>query len=135
MIKPIMQEFHNAEISKLTANKTIPEFSSGDTIALKLKIGERTSNYEGICIARRNRGLGSSFTLEKSSFGEKVRRIFPLYHPNILEIKVLKRGQVRRAKLNYLRNRSSKEARIPEAKFGHKAKLMAKSSNKVSAKK
>lgn len=130
MINPVLQEFEKAEIAKLTANKVIPEFSSGDTLLLKLKIGERTSNYEGICIGRRNRGLVSSFTLEKSSFGEKVRRVFPLYHPNILEIKVTKRGKVRRAKLNYLRSRSSKEARIPEAKSGYKAKLIAKAVNK-----
>lgn len=126
MTSSVVQAFEAEEISRLTSNKTIPEFASGDTIALKLKIGERTSNYEGICIGRKNRALGSSFTLEKSSFGEKVRRVFPLYSPSILEIKVLKRGKVRRAKLNYLRTRSSKEGRIPEAKFGYKGKLIAK---------
>lgn len=126
MTSSVVQAFEAEEISRLTSNKTIPEFASGDTVALKLKIGERTSNYEGVCIGRKNRALGSSFTLEKTSFGEKVRRVFPLYSPNILEIKILKRGKVRRAKLNYLRTRSSKEARIAEAKFGYKGKLIAK---------
>lgn len=126
MINPTMQQFHDSEIARLTENKQIPEFFAGDTVALKLKIGDRTSNYEGVCVARRNRGLGSAFTLEKVSFGERVRRVFPLYSPSILEIKVLKRGKVRRAKLNYLRYRSSKEGRIAEAKTGYKGKLSSK---------
>lgn len=121
-----MQQFQQAEIQRLTEGKVIPEFFSGDTLSLRLKIGERVTVYEGICVGRRNRGLGSSFSLEKVSFGERVRRVFPLYSPNILEIKVLKRGKVRRAKINYLQYRSSKEGRIAEAKTGYKGKLSAK---------
>lgn len=126
MTNPLVQQFEKAEIERLTANKEFPEFAAGDTLRLKLKIGERTAFYEGLCIGRRNRGLGSAFTVEKNSFGIAVRRVFPLYSPSILEVQVLKRGKVRRAKLNYLRARSSKESRLSEAKFGYKGKLVAK---------
>ena len=98
--------------------KAIPEFRPGDTLRVGVKVveGERTrvQNYEGVCIARANRGLGSSFTVRKLSFGEGVERVFPLYSPNIDSIEVVRRGAVRRAKLYYLRGRTGKSARIAE---------------------
>src|SRR3546814_762008 len=95
-----------------------PEFRPGDTIRVGVRVveGERTrvQAYEGVCIARANRGLGSSFTVRKISFGEGVERVFPLYSPNIDSIEVVRRGAVRRAKLYYLRGRTGKAARIAE---------------------
>ncbi len=100
------------------SGKTIPEFRPGDTLRVGVKVveGERTriQNFEGVCIARSNRGLGSSFTVRKISFGEGVERVFPLYSPNIDSIEVVRRGAVRRAKLYYLRGRTGKAARIAE---------------------
>lgn len=106
------------QIAKLTANRSIPAFRAGDTLKVGVKVieGERTrvQNYEGVCIARSNKGLGSSFTVRKISFGEGVERVFPLYSPTIESITVMRRGDVRRAKLYYLRGRSGKSARIAE---------------------
>jgi large subunit ribosomal protein L19 len=100
------------------SGKKIPEFRPGDTLRVGVKVveGERTrvQNYEGVCIARANRGLGSSFTVRKISFGEGVERVFPLYSPNVESIEVVRRGAVRRAKLYYLRGRTGKAARIAE---------------------
>ena len=99
-------------------NPTIPEFAPGDTIIVNVKVkeGERTrvQAYEGVCIARSNKGLGSNFTVRKISYGEGVERVFPLYAPMIDSIKVVRRGKVRRAKLYYLRDRRGKSARIAE---------------------
>ena len=96
----------------------LPEFRPGDTLRVGVKVveGERTriQNFEGVCIARANRGLGSSFTVRKISFGEGVERVFPLYSPNVDSIAVVRRGAVRRAKLYYLRGRTGKAARIAE---------------------
>ena len=96
----------------------IPEFRPGDTLRVGVRVveGDRTrvQNFEGVCIARANRGLGSSFTVRKISFGEGVERVFPLYSPNIETIEVVRRGAVRRAKLYYLRGRTGKAARIAE---------------------
>ena len=100
------------------SGKTIPEFRPGDTLRVGVKVveGERTriQNFEGVCIARANKGLGSSFTVRKISFGEGVERVFPLYSPNVESIEVVRRGAVRRAKLYYLRGRTGKSARIAE---------------------
>ena len=96
----------------------MPEFQAGDTLRVAVKVveGERTrvQNFEGVCIARSNKGLNSNFTVRKISYGEGVERVFPLYSPVISEIAVVRRGDVRRAKLYYLRGRSGKSARIAE---------------------
>ena len=112
----LIQTIEAEEIAK--AGKTIPEFRPGDTlrVGVKVKEGERTrvQQFEGVCIARSNKGIGSSFTVRKISFGEGVERVFPLYSPTIESIVVVRRGAVRRAKLYYLRGRSGKSARIAE---------------------
>jgi len=114
----IIQTLEAEQIAKLTAVRAIPRFRAGDTlkVGVKVKEGERTrvQNFEGVCIARSNKGLGSSFTVRKISFGEGVERVFPLYAPVIEHIEVVRRGVVRRAKLYYLRGRSGKSARIVE---------------------
>ena len=103
---------------QITANKKITEFSPGDTIKVGVKIvegkRERIQYFEGVCIAKKNRDLNSSFTVRKISFGEGVERTFALYSPNVDSIKVIRSGKVRRAKLYYLRDRKGKSARIAE---------------------
>jgi large subunit ribosomal protein L19 len=98
--------------------KDIPEFRAGDTVRVGVRVveGERTrvQNFEGVCIARSNRGINSNFTVRKMSFGEGVERVFPLYSPNVESITVVRKGVVRRAKLYYLRGRTGKRARIAE---------------------
>jgi large subunit ribosomal protein L19 len=114
----LIQQLEAEAIEQFKTSKTIPEFRPGDTLRVGVKVveGERTrvQNYEGVCIARANKGLGSSFTVRKISFGEGVERVFPLYSPNIESIEVVRRGAVRRAKLYYLRGRTGKAARIAE---------------------
>ncbi len=114
----LIQQIEAEEIAK--AGKVIPEFRPGDTLRVGVKVieGERTrvQAYEGVCIARSNRGFNSNFTVRKMSFGEGVERVFPLYSPNIDSITVVRRGVVRRAKLYYLRGRTGKRARIAERK-------------------
>ena len=99
-------------------SKDIPAFRPGDTVRVGVKVveGERTrvQNFEGVCIARSNKGMGSNFTVRKISFGEGVERVFPLYSPNVDSITVVRKGIVRRAKLYYLRGRTGKRARIAE---------------------
>ncbi len=106
------------QLAKLA--KKIPEFKAGDTVRVMCKIVEgenkRIQAFEGVCIARKNDGLNSNFTVRKISFGEGVERVFPLYSPNIDEIKVLRKGKVVRSKLYYLRNLFGKAARIEEEK-------------------
>jgi large subunit ribosomal protein L19 len=113
----ILQKFEKKEQEKLLANGAIPEFAPGDTLRVLVKViegeKERMQSFEGVCIARRSRGIGSSVTVRKISFGEGVERIFPLYSPNI-KLEVVRRGVVRRAKLYYLRGRLGKSARIVE---------------------
>ena len=103
-----------------TLGKDIPDFRAGDTLRVGVRVveGERTrvQNFEGVCIARSNRGINSNFTVRKMSFGEGVERVFPLYSPNVESIDVVRRGVVRRAKLYYLRGRTGKRARIAERK-------------------
>jgi len=114
----LIQTLEAEQIAKITGEKAIPDFRPGDTIRVGVKVieGERTrvQAYEGVCIARSNKGMGSSFTVRKISFGEGVERVFPLYSPNIDSIEVVRKGVVRRAKLYYLRGRTGKSARIAE---------------------
>src|SRR5437868_6726156 len=114
----LIQQLEAEQIESLTQGRAIPEFRPGDTLRVGVKVveGDRTrvQNFEGVCIARANRGLGSSFTVRKISFGEGVERVFPLYSPIIDHIEVVRRGDVRRAKLYYLRGRTGKAARIAE---------------------
>ena len=112
----LAQQFEQQQIIKLSEGKVFPKFIAGDTIKVHVKIiegnTERVQVYEGLCIGRKNRGLGSSFTVRKISHGEGVERIFPLYSPKIANIELVKRGIVRRAKLYYMRNLRGKSARI-----------------------
>ena len=114
----LIQTLEQEAIDALTADRKIPEFRPGDTVRVGVRVveGERTrvQNYEGVCIARSNRGINSNFTVRKMSFGEGVERVFPLYSPNVEAIEVVRRGAVRRAKLYYLRGRTGKSARIAE---------------------
>ena len=114
----LIQTIEAENIAKFMEIKTVPQFRAGDTLRIGVRVveGERTrvQNYEGVCIARSNKGMGSNFTVRKISFGEGVERVFPLYSPNIDSIEVVRRGIVRRAKLYYLRGRSGKSARIVE---------------------
>ena len=113
-----IEDINKAAIQKITAKKKITEFSPGDTINVGVKIvegkRERIKYFEGVCIAKKNRDLNSSFTVRKISFGEGVERTFALYSPNVASIKVIRSGKVRRAKLYYLRDRKGKSARIAE---------------------
>ena len=114
----LIETLEREAIDALTADKSIPEFRPGDTLRVGVKVieGDRTrvQAFEGVCIARANKGVGSSFTVRKISFGEGVERVFPLYSPIIENIEVVRRGAVRRAKLYYLRGRTGKSARIAE---------------------
>jgi large subunit ribosomal protein L19 len=105
-------------VDKLSGERPVPEFRPGDTLKVHLKVVEGTREriqvFEGVCIGRKNRGLHSSFTVRKISYGEGVERVFPLYSPRIDKIEVVRRGDVRRAKLYYLRGRRGKAARIRE---------------------
>ena len=113
-----IEDINKAAIKKIVANKKISDFSPGDTIKVGVKIvegkRERIQYFEGVCIAKKNRDINSSFTVRKISFGEGVERTFALYSPNVDSIKVIRTGKVRRAKLYYLRDRKGKSARIAE---------------------
>jgi len=114
----IIQAYEAEQIARLTAQRAVPKFRPGDTLRVAVKVVEgertRTQAFEGVCIARSNKGLNSNFTVRKISYGEGVERVFPLYSPTIAEITVIRRGDVRRAKLYYLRGRRGKSARIAE---------------------
>jgi large subunit ribosomal protein L19 len=114
----IIETLEQEEISKLTAEREVPEFSAGDTLRVHVKVvegtRERVQVFEGVCIARKNSRLNSAFTVRKISYGEGVERVFPLYSPRIEQIEVMRRGAVRRAKLYYLRELRGKKARIAE---------------------
>ena len=116
----VIEQIEREQIEQLTDGRTVPDFRPGDTVRVNVKViegsRERVQAFEGVCIARRNRGLNSSFTVRKISYGEGVERIFPLYSPTIDGIEVVRRGRVRRAKLYYLRGRTGKAARIAEAR-------------------
>jgi len=125
----IIQQLEKEQIEKLSAARAVPDFKPGDTLNVKVKViegnRERVQAYEGVCIARKNDGLNSSFTVRKISYGEGVERVFPLYSPNLAEIEVIRRGDVRRAKLYYLRERRGKSARIAEQTTGYSGKVTA----------
>ncbi|TQL17466.1 LSU ribosomal protein L19P [Zymomonas mobilis] len=114
----LIQTLEAEQIAKLQENKSIPDFRAGDTLKVGVRVVEgeriRIQFYEGVCIARSNKAIGSSFTVRKISFGEGVERVFPIYSPNVDSIEVVRRGVVRRAKLYYLRGRRGKAARIAE---------------------
>ena len=114
----LLKQIENEQVAKLTAGKDIPDFQPGDTLLVNVKVVEgersRVQAYEGVCIGRAGAGLNENFTVRKISYGEGVERVFPLYSPMIDSIKVVRRGQVRRAKLYYLRGRRGKSARIVE---------------------
>jgi large subunit ribosomal protein L19 len=131
----LMQSLEQEAVKNLAAKRPVPEFSPGDTLRVTIIVEEdkaadkaekaekgnkdakphrRTQAFEGVCIARKNAGINSSFTLRKISYGEGVERIFPLYSPRIVSIEVVRKGSVRRAKLYYLRGRTGKKARIAE---------------------
>jgi large subunit ribosomal protein L19 len=133
----LMQTLEQDEVKKLLAKRPVPEFAPGDTVRVTIVVEEdkaaekpekgakpakaeegrahrRTQAFEGVCIARKNAGVNSNFTLRKISYGEGVERIFPLYSPRITAIEVVRKGSVRRAKLYYLRGRTGKAARIAE---------------------
>jgi len=118
----ILDKIEKQQIEKVLAERPIPDFSAGDTLKVNVKVvegtRERIQAFEGVCIARKNAGVRSSFTVRKISYGEGVERLFPLYSPRISSIEVVRRGKVRRAKLYYLRERQGKSARIAERSTG-----------------
>ena len=114
----LLETLEAEQQKKLEATRGVPRFDPGDTVRVSVKVvegeRERIQAFEGVCIARKNAGINSNFTLRKISYGEGVERIFPLYSPRITAIEVVRRGAVRRAKLYYLRGRTGKAARIAE---------------------
>lgn len=116
----ILDKIGKSQMNAITEQRTIPKFGPGDTVKISVKVvegaRERVQAFEGVCIAQSNRGINSSFTVRKISYGEGVERIFPLHSPKIQAIDVIRRGAVRRAKLYYLRGRTGKAARIAEKK-------------------
>jgi len=114
----IIESIEKEQIAKLNAGKNIPAFKAGDTLKVHTKVKEgdreRIQVYEGVCIARKNDGLNSSFTVRKISFGEGVERVFPLYSPNVAKIEVARIGKVRRAKMYFLRALRGRSARIAD---------------------
>ena len=114
----LLQELEAEQVTKLAGERPVPPFQPGDTVRVSVRVvegeRERVQAFEGVCIARKNAGINSNFTLRKISYGEGVERIFPLYSPRISAIEVVRRGAVRRAKLYYLRARRGKSARIAE---------------------
>ena len=130
----IIDEINSEQIAKSVAKRAVPEFRPGDTLKVSVRVKEgereRVQAFEGVCIARRNRGLQSSFTVRKISYGEGVERIFPLYSPQLAAIEVVRRGDVRRAKLYYLRGRTGKSARIAERRDERREEPKAKADAK-----
>ena len=120
----IIQKLEAEQIAKMSEGKDLPKFGAGDTlkVAVKVKEGdrERTQIFEGVCIAKGNKGISSNFTVRKISYGEGVERVFPLYGPVVEGIEVVRRGKVRRSKLYYLRTRRGKSARIKEKTDWHR---------------
>ena len=114
----ILENFEKDHIQQLMSGKTYPKFNAGDTLKVHLKVKEgekeRIQVFEGVCIAKKNAGVNSSFTVRKISYGEGIERVLPYYSPQISKIEIVKKGEVRRSKLYYLRGRSGKSARITE---------------------
>lgn len=125
----VIEQLDQEEAERQAAKRNVPNFAPGDTVRVSVKVvegsRERIQNFEGVCIGRKNDGVNSAFTVRKLSSGEGVERVFPLYSPNIAEIDVVRRGDVRRAKLYYLRGRTGKRARIAEKTDGFAAKISA----------
>ena len=121
----LIEKVEKEQIKKLTSKKTIPAFRTGDTIKVTLKIieGERSrlQAFEGMCIARKNNSINSNFTIRKLSHGEGIERVFPLFSPNIDKIEVIRKGDVKRSKLYFLRNLKGKKARIADRDRGDEA--------------
>ncbi len=121
----LLQTFEKKQIEKLTGKKRIPTFRTGDTLKVTIRITEgdksRLQVFEGMCIARKNNSVNSNFTVRKLSHGEGVERVFPLFGPMIEKIEVVRKGDVRRAKLYYLRDRTGKKARIADRDRGDEA--------------
>ena len=121
----LLQTFEKKQIEKLTGKKRIPTFRTGDTLKVTIRITEgdksRLQAFEGMCIARKNNSVNSNFTVRKLSHGEGVERVFPLFGPMIEKIEVVRKGDVRRAKLYYLRDRTGKKARIADRDRGDEA--------------
>ena len=132
----VIQKLEAEEVARLTAERPVPRFGPGDTVRVHFKVTEGTREriqiYEGVVIARSNRGVNSAFTVRKISYGEGVERVFPLHSPRIDNIEVVRRGAVRRAKLYYLRSRRGKRARIAE-KVERRTSPAAKASKKPAA--
>ncbi len=126
----IIKEIETEQLRKLVAERPVPDFGPGDTLRVNVKVvegsRERVQAFEGVCIGRKNDGLNSAFTVRKISYGEGVERVFPLYSPAIAGIEVIRRGDVRRAKLYYLRGLTGKRARIAEKTDWDSAKAKAK---------
>lgn len=123
----IIEEINKEQLDKLSADRDQPVFAAGDTLKVNVRVvegtRERVQSFEGVCIARKNSGINSAFTVRKLSYGEGVERVFPLYSPILESIEVIRRGDVRRAKLYYLRGLTGKAARIAEKTTGYAAKV------------
>ncbi len=134
----IIDEIEQEQIKEITEKRKVPEFGAGDTLKVHLKIVEGTREriqvFEGLCIARSNRSLNSAFTVRKISNGEGVERVFPVYSPLIEKLEVVRRGDVRRAKLYYLRGLSGKKARITEKRMDNRSNISSKVTEKTPSK-
>jgi large subunit ribosomal protein L19 len=132
-----IEKLEAEQMEKLAAERPVPDFQPGDTLRVRVKVvegtRERVQAFEGVCIARKNAGLNSSFTVRKISYGEGVERVFPLYSPRIDGIEVVRTGDVRRAKLYYLRGRRGKSARIAERVVRRDKDVPAKAAAAASA--
>ena len=134
----IIKDIESEQVSEIIRKREVPDFKSGDTVKVNVFVTEgnkeRIQAFEGICIARSNRGFNSTFTIRKISHGEGVERVFPIYSPMLESIKLVRRGKVRRSKLYYLRQRSGKSARIAEKKdiIKKKAQVSKKKKEPVS---
>ena len=129
-----LESYEKEQRESLSSGKSYPNFSAGDTVKVHLKVKEgekeRIQVFEGVCIAKKNAGLNSSFTVRKISYGEGIERVLPLYSPQINKIELVKSGSVRRSKLYYLRKRSGKSARITEKNIFNKTETSGDNSNK-----
>ena len=134
----IIDEIEQEQIKEITEKRMVPDFGPGDTLKVHLKVVEGTREriqvFEGLCIARSNRSLNSSFTVRKISNGEGVERVFPVYSPLIDKLEVVRRGDVRRSKLYYIRTLSGKKARITEKRMDNRPKVSNKTVEKISTK-
>ena len=134
----IIDEIEQEQIKEITEKRMVPEFGAGDTLKVHLKVVEGTREriqvFEGLCIARSNRSLNSTFTVRKISNGEGVERVFPVYSPLIDKLEVIRRGDVRRSKLYYIRTLSGKKARITEKRMDNRLKVSNKAAEEMPAK-